>query len=38
MLTLYKDWNNGEYTDDDIIEWINDYLKTDIVKELGVKM
>lgn len=38
MLTLYKDWNNGEYTDNDIIEWINDYLKTDIVKELGVKM
>lgn len=38
MLTLYKDWNAGEYTDDDITEWINDYLKTDIVKELGVKM
>lgn len=38
MLTLYRDWNNGEYTDNDIIEWINDYLKTDIIKELGVKL
>lgn len=38
MLSLYKDWNNGDYTDDDIIEWINDYLNTDIVKELEVKM